>query len=109
LKKNAFFKAINAFLAVAGGYFCSRNGVHFLTNAGGLSTFIGVWSLVKTQSLYDINDSKVFEGAAAGIVSSINDPYSEYLDKSTWQDLKIRLDAKFGGIGVYICRMIRVD
>jgi carboxyl-terminal processing protease len=102
LKKNAFFKAINAFLAVAGAIFVVGMVYIFLTNAGGLSTFIGVWSLVKTQSLYDINDSKVFEGAAAGIVSSINDPYSEYLDKSTWQDLKIRLDAKFGGIGVYI-------
>ncbi len=102
MKKNAFFKAINAFLAVAGAIFVVGMVYIFLTNAGGLSTFIGVWSLVKTQSLYDINDSKVFEGAAAGIVSSINDPYSEYLDKSTWQDLKIRLDAKFGGIGVYI-------
>ena len=76
MKKNAFFKAINAFLAVAGAIFVVGMVYIFLTNAGGLSTFIGVWSLVKTQSLYDINDSKVFEGAAAGIVSSINDPYS---------------------------------
>ncbi|HBQ25169.1 MAG TPA: S41 family peptidase, partial [Syntrophomonas sp.] len=71
-------------------------------NVGGLSTFFSVLGLVKTQSLYDIDDAKAFEGAASGIVSLLNDPYSEYLDKNTWQELQIRLDAKFGGIGVYI-------
>jgi carboxyl-terminal processing protease len=73
-----------------------------LTNASGLGTFLSILGLVKTQSLYDIDNTRVFEGAASGIVSSLNDPYSEYLDKETWQELKIRLDAKFGGIGVYV-------
>ena len=102
MKKNAFLKGLNTFLAVMGAIFVVGIIYIFLTNAGGLSTFISVMGLVKTQSLYDIDNSRVFEGAASGVVSSLNDPYSEYLDKNTWQDLKIRLDAKFGGIGVYI-------
>lgn len=102
MKKNAFIKGLNAFLAVMGTVFVVGLVYIFLTNAGGLSTFISVLGLVKTQSLYDIDDAKVFEGAASGVVSLLNDPYSEYLDKNTWQDLQIRLDAKFGGIGVYI-------
>lgn len=102
MKKNAFLKGVNTFLAVMGAMFVAGIVYIFLTNAGGLSTFIGVLGLVKTQSLYDIDNTNVFEGAASGIVASLNDPYSEYLDKNTWQDLQIRLDAKFGGIGVYI-------
>ena len=102
MKKNPFVKGLNTFLVVMGAIFVTGIIYIFLTNAGGLSTFISVMGLVKTQSLYDIDNSRVFEGAASGVVSSLNDPYSEYLDKNTWQDLKIRLDAKFGGIGVYI-------
>jgi carboxyl-terminal processing protease len=102
LKKKSFLKGLVVFLSIIGALFVTGLVYIFLTNAGGLSTFVSVLGLVKTQSLYDINNSQVFEGAASGIVSSLNDPYSEYLDKDTWQDLKIRLDAKFGGIGVYI-------
>lgn len=102
MKKKSFLKGLVVFLSIIGALFVTGLVYIFLTNAGGLSTFVSVLGLVKTQSLYDINNSQVFEGAASGIVSSLNDPYSEYLDKDTWQDLKIRLDAKFGGIGVYI-------
>lgn len=102
MKKNSLLKGLNIFLSVMGALFIGGLIYILLTNAGGLSTFVSVLGLVKTQSLYDIDNSRVFEGAASGIVSSLNDPYSEYLDKDTWQELKIRLDAKFGGIGVYI-------
>jgi len=57
---------------------------------------------VETQSLYDTTSEQLIEGAAAGIVASLDDPYSTYLDSETWQELKIRLEAKFGGIGVYV-------
>ncbi|MGS0763346.1 S41 family peptidase [Syntrophomonas curvata] len=102
MKKKSFLKGLIVFLSIMGALFVTGLVYVFLTNAGGLNTFISVLGLVKTQSLYDIDNSRVFEGAASGIVSSLDDPYSEYLDKDTWQDLKIRLDAKFGGIGVYI-------
>lgn len=74
----------------------------FLTNLSGIGTFLSVLGLVKTQSLHDINSSSLIQGATAGIVDSLDDPYSKYLDKDTWQELKIRLEAQFGGIGVYI-------
>lgn len=74
----------------------------FITNASGLGTFLSVLGLVKTQALHDINSSSLIQGATAGIVDSLDDPYSKYLDKDTWEELKIRLEAQFGGIGVYI-------
>lgn len=74
----------------------------FITNASGLGTFLSVLGLIKTQSLHDIDTPSLIQGATAGVVDSLDDPYSKYLDKDTWQELKIRLEAKFGGIGVYI-------
>ncbi|NLB89038.1 MAG: S41 family peptidase, partial [Syntrophomonadaceae bacterium] len=74
----------------------------FITNASGIGTFLSVVGLIKTQSLHDIDTPSLIQGATAGLVDSLDDPYSQYLDKDTWQELKIRLEAKFGGIGVYI-------
>jgi len=74
----------------------------FVTNIASLSTLISVVGLIKTQSLYDVEASQMITGASSGIVESIQDPYSKYLDKDTWQELKIRLSAQFGGIGVYV-------
>ena len=74
-----------------------------ISTAGtGLGTVVSVVGLIKTQALIDVNGNQMLEGAGAGIVDSLKDPYSKYLDKQTYQDLKTRLEAKFGGIGVYV-------
>lgn len=102
MKKHSFLKGLSVFFSIVGVLFVSGLIYIIVTNAAGLSTFISVLGLVKTQSLYDIDNSRIFEGAASGIVSSLNDPYSQYLDKETYEDLKIRVEGTFGGIGVYV-------
>jgi carboxyl-terminal processing protease len=95
-KRISFFFSLVGFLCISGLIFI------FVTNISGLSTLISVLGLVKTQSLYTTNNTQLIQGAASGIVGSLNDPYSTYLDKETWQELKLRLSAEFGGIGVYV-------
>ncbi len=73
-----------------------------VTNFAAVSTFFSVLGLVNTQSLYDSNSDSLINGATEGIVASLEDPYSRYLDPVTWQDLESKLEAKFGGIGVYV-------
>ncbi|NLX88311.1 MAG: S41 family peptidase [Syntrophomonadaceae bacterium] len=72
------------------------------TSGPGLATLFSVIGLIKTESLYQIDTARMLEGAGAGIVEALDDPYSRYLDKQTYQDLKVKLEAKFGGIGVYV-------
>ncbi|MGE5391357.1 MAG: S41 family peptidase [Deltaproteobacteria bacterium] len=102
MKAKNFWRGLNVFFSLIGALAVVGLIVVFVTNAAGISTFISVLGLIKTQSIYDLNSSRVFQGAAAGVVQTLDDPYSEYLDRTTWQDLKVRLDAKFGGIGVFI-------
>lgn len=102
LKAKSFWRGLNVFFSMVGALVIIGLIVVFVTNAAGIGTFISILGLIKTQSIYDLNSSKIFQGAAAGVVQTLDDPYSEYLDRSTWQDLKVRLDAKFGGIGVFI-------
>lgn len=77
----------------------------FVTNLGNLSTIISTITLVKAKSLYSLESSQMLEGASAGIVSSLEDPYSQYLDKQRWEEMKMQLNAEFGGIGVYIVQL----
>ncbi|WP_242848816.1 S41 family peptidase [Syntrophomonas palmitatica] len=102
LKTKGIWRGLNGFFSLLGILTVVGLVFVFVSNAAGLGTFISVLGLIKTQSLYELDNSKLFQGAASGVVELLKDPYSEYLDPSTWQDLKVRLDAKFGGIGVYV-------
>lgn len=102
LKAKRFWQGLNVFFSLIGGLVVIGIIVVFITNAAGIGTFISVLGLVKSQSIYDLDSSKLFQGAAAGVVQTLKDPYSEYLDKETWQELQVHLNAQFGGIGVFI-------
>ncbi len=95
-------KGLNFILSTLGVLFIAGLIFILTVNPMGLGTLMSVVGLINTQSLYNIDSRQMLEGAAAGIVEALDDPYSTYLDKQTWQELKIRLEAKFGGIGVYI-------
>lgn len=102
MRNSTWFKGLNTFFSAIGLIFVGSLILLFITNASGIGTFLSVIGLIKTQSLHDIDTPSLIQGATAGVVDSLDDPYSKYLDKDTWQELKIRLEAKFGGIGVYI-------
>ncbi|MEN6348807.1 MAG: S41 family peptidase [Syntrophomonas sp.] len=102
MKKNKLLKGLNVFFSLVGLLVVTGTIFVFVTNISGIGTLISVIGLVKTQGLYDITSSQAIQGASSGIVDSLNDPYSKYLDKKTWQDLWERLEAQFGGIGVYV-------
>lgn len=101
-KRNGFLTGLNI-LFTSLGVLCTV-GVIFLlvVNPLGLGTLLSVVGLVNTQSLYQISPQQMLQGATAGVVEALDDPYSSYLDSQSWQELKIRLEAKFGGIGVYV-------
>ncbi|HWP95368.1 MAG TPA: S41 family peptidase [Syntrophomonadaceae bacterium] len=102
MKKNVFLRGLTIFLCSMGTVFTVGIVFLLLTDFTAISTFGTVLGLVKTQSLYSIKSGDMITGAGAGIVSALRDPYSQYLDPSTWQDLKEKIDAKFNGIGVYL-------
>lgn len=102
MKNNKLLKGFNYFFSLIGFLFVAGILFVFLTNIGGIGTFLSVLGLMKTHGLEEINNQQIIQGATAGIVDSLNDPYSKYLDAKTWKDLRERLEAKFGGIGVYV-------
>ncbi len=102
MKKSRWLDSFKTFFALVGALVIVGLLYVYTTNAAGISTLISVVGLVKSQALTEVNAGQLIQGATAGLVDSMHDPYSKYLDKQTWKDLRERLEAEFGGIGIYV-------
>lgn len=105
MKNNKLIKGITGIFAVFGLLVFMAGGYMAVTDWNGWSSMFSVVGLMKAESLYAPDSKSMVEGATAGIVASLDDPYSKYLNKSQWEDLKLQLDAEFGGIGVYVVEL----
>ncbi|HAZ16650.1 MAG: Carboxyl-terminal protease [Parcubacteria group bacterium GW2011_GWA2_43_13] len=66
-------------------------------------TFWDVWKRIKSTYVNtDVPNEKLFYGAISGLVQSLNDPYSEFLDPKTTQEFQDELDGVFEGVGMEI-------
>ena len=101
-KMRGLMKGLSLFFSVIGVTATIVVLFLMLTNFTAITTLFSVLGLVNTQSLYESDSAGLIGGATSGVVASLEDPYSRYLDQQTWQDLQIKLEAKFGGIGVYV-------
>ncbi|WP_003540381.1 S41 family peptidase [Desulfotomaculum nigrificans] len=72
------------------------------SNYKGLGNLIKVVTLVKGQYLYEVAPERLVEGAIKGLVGSLDDPYSVYLDKKTYSMLQEQIRGSFGGIGILV-------
>lgn len=78
-------------------------GMHKLThNAGGTLQFLYTLGKIRSSYVGEYTDKKLFEGAMHGLVESLDDPYSEYLDEKGFSRLNEMTDGTFGGIGVVL-------
>ncbi|MDO5724898.1 MAG: S41 family peptidase [Tissierellia bacterium] len=57
---------------------------------------------IKTNYLRDITDEELTEGIYKGVVSALNDPYSEYMTVEEFDEFMQDTSGKFFGIGVYV-------
>ena len=50
----------------------------------------------------DVKDEKLVEGAIQGMLSTLKDPYSTYMDKETAKQFSESLDPELEGIGAEV-------
>lgn len=105
LKDNKIVKGFYRFFAVFGLLIFVLLAYVFISNENNVGSLLSVLTLLKTESLYQSDSHKMIEGATAGIVSSLDDPYSKYLNKAEYDELSLQLNAEFGGIGVYVVEL----
>lgn len=74
----------------------------FASNYHNVGNLIKVVSLVRTQYLYPIESGQLMDGAIRGLVDSLGDPYSVYLEPETFTYLQEQIRGSFGGLGILV-------
>ena len=72
------------------------------TNHANLGHAFTVFSLIKTQSLEDITFDEMVQKSIQGMVDALGDPYSSYLDRTTYGIMMDRMGGTYGGVGLLI-------
>lgn len=77
-------------------------GFFLVTNFQNIAKMLEVAAIVKTQYLHDIPLDHMMDGAVRGMVKSLEDPYSVYLDKEEYEEFAHHIEGSIGGIGVSV-------
>ncbi|MEI7818606.1 MAG: S41 family peptidase [bacterium] len=83
------------------GWF-ARSSVIVRNGSFAADDIANVRELLKASFDGDIDESKQAEGAIRGVVSSLGDPYTTYLDKAQSKELSDDLKGELSGIGVEV-------
>ena len=66
--------------------------------------FRQVYEYVEQNFVEDVDPEVLIEGALRGMFEALDDPYSEYLDERSLQDLRDTSRGQFGGVGMIITK-----
>ena len=66
-----------------------------------IQQFVDVYKKIKEQYVDEVDDTTLFNYAIEGMVTNL-DPYSDYLSRDDFSELKIGTTGRFGGIGIEI-------
>ena len=81
----------------------NKDAVEELSNELDFNLFWQVWQKVDNKHLNQpISDQKLFYGAISGLVDSLDDPHSAFMDPETTEYFNQAVDGNFEGIGAEI-------
>ncbi|MGN0951141.1 MAG: S41 family peptidase [Mitsuokella sp.] len=88
---------ISSGLTIAG--LCFAFGIH-ANEVEDIVRFLGVKRFIETRYVTDVDETKLMDGAISGMVQSLGDPHSIYMNADMFEQLKEHTEGEFGGIGV---------
>ncbi|MBO1511715.1 S41 family peptidase [Metabacillus bambusae] len=68
----------------------------------GFDKFKQALELISTRYVEEVDEEELLEGAIQGMLSTLDDPYSVYMDKETAKQFSQSLDSSFEGIGAEV-------
>lgn len=73
-----------------------------LTDAISLPKVVQAYSIIQENYFETIANEDLVEGAVRGMLATLNDPYSEYMDQETMEQFNEQLESSFEGIGAEV-------
>lgn len=68
----------------------------------GLEKVKQAYDLISSKYVEEVDEEELLEGAIQGMLSTLDDPYSVYMDKETAKQFSDSLDSSFEGIGAEV-------
>ena len=102
-KKNIFKIIVIIVVTV----FVVLNGLYFglgFNKVGVVNTIkiLGIYSLINKSYVNDVVSDKLVAGMIKGMVESLGDEHSIYLDKKMYQEMLMKTEGYFGGVGIVL-------
>ncbi len=90
--------------AVTGGWLLQR-GVDRSENVyTKVRVFQEVVDRVESSYVDSVDASKLYDSAIDGMIQDLHDPYSVFLPASEYEDLRIRTEGNYGGVGLEVIK-----
>lgn len=102
LKRRKILQSIFTVLVVISFFVTAVVGVFFTTNYYNIGKMARVGAIIKKQYLGDVSVEQMMEGAVRGMVDSLNDPYSIYMNREEYKEFYQHIEGSIGGIGVSV-------
>jgi len=67
-----------------------------------LQPLIEVLDILSERYLEDVSRQELIDAAISGMVDSLGDPQTHYMSASDWENIMIKIDGSFSGVGVEI-------
>src|SRR4029079_9117063 len=83
------------------GFLTGRSPGDALGPHRNLDSFVEVMDKVEKNYVDPVTEDQLVDGAIAGMMRRL-DPFSQYLDRSDYADLKTLTEGEFGGLGIVI-------
>jgi carboxyl-terminal processing protease len=74
----------------------------FVTNYQHIGTLYKVVKLVKENYIEPVTTTQLMDGAIKGLVESLEDPYSVYMEPKRYKELQVQMQGSFGGLGIQV-------
>ena len=102
-KKIILYGILTAVLssAIIIGGLCFLLGLNF-GRAANLARFFCAMHFVETHYVENVDYNNLVDGAISGMINSLGDPHSLYLNSKLYSQIKSDTSGSFGGIGVYM-------
>lgn len=97
------------------GYIITYTKGNNINNDSNLTEIISTYNTLKNNYYKNIDDDKLSNAAIRGMISSLDDPYTNYLDEDSTTSFNESIDGFYVGIGVTVaveddkCKIILVN
>jgi len=103
-KKKLFFGLAGLVLATM---LCTTAGLYYLVGLREIKPanfvrMVFAMRAIESQYVQEVDEEELVRGAIAGMISSLDDPHSVYLDAEMYKSLLQHTEGSFGGVGIVL-------